>query len=486
MAIVVVGVLWQPTSTWAQVSEMVASKPWIRMRAGDQAGHKRELWMSIPRDIWANKSTDVVQFDNHRKGERFEFNTSTKKLLKLPVDNQRDSFESMASLFRAIFRGDSQLGERLAEDQIVQQKQRTVTEEGKSWLEHEFTIQRDTQSALCIVRVNPEQRLPVWLRFKFGEQQIQYDFDYPETGPASIFDLDVPRDVAVEDRMPPADLARILRTMASNQRGLDNYLAIVMRANRGPGGIQAPDRLVWRKGNKWRVELCFPSAPPKDGVPTEGNVAAWWRKRITELQTSPIFVCDGQKVYRADYSGNAVAWKVERTLKPGEGHDAAQQFGDASRNMIEFAAYPILMSSPVHTLSVDLKGTGGPEKSTLLEVSYTGNENRAFRKSRYWLDPERQYALVKQEFSDCPALENDPQVLPWQKANTHEYSGFKQSPQGIWYPTEETWKNATTAANPDTKEPAKPQDLVHQYYLDFEADLPDELFIPTMRPKAKE
>lgn len=481
-AVVGTVLLWHPSPTWAQVAEAVASKPWIHMHAKDPQGNTRDLWLSLPRDIAALKSPSLIRHDDHRRGARLEFDPTTKKLLRLPIED-KESFESMTTFFRAIFRGDSQLGERLAEDQILEQKQRTVTDAGQTWLEHDLTMQRGDKTALCTVRVNPEQRLPVWLRLKAGEMQVQYDFDFPATGPMNIYDLDVSRDIAVEDRMPPADLAKIQRSLQSSQRDFDNYMAIAMRGNRKRGGPQSPERILWRKGDRWRVELIMPVAL-KDTPPMEGDVAGWWRKQIRQIEGLPVLVCDGRKVYRSEFRGTTVsAWKTERVLRSGEGRAAARSFGDAGENVLEYVAYPTLIASSMSTISLDPKGTGGPEKSLLLEVNLTGGDDRAYRKMRYWLDPERQNVVLKSELSGCPAVDRDPQSVPSQKMYAHEYGEFRQSPRGVWYPTEVVWKNGLTPVSPDKSQPAEPQDLVRSYVLDFEADLPDELFTTTMRKK---
>ncbi len=482
-AVVVTVLLWHPSPTWAQVAEAVASKPWIHMHSKDPQGNTRDLWLSLPRDIAALKSPSLIRHDDHRRGSRLEFDPTTKKLLRLPIED-KESFESMTTFFRAIFRGDAQLGERLAEDQIVEQNQRTVTEAGQTWLEHDLTVQRGDKTALCTVRVNPEQRLPVWLRLKAGEMQVQYDFDFPATGPLNIYELDVSRDIAVEDRMPPADLAKIQRSMQSSQRGLDNYMAIMMRGSRQRGGPQNPERIFWRKGDRWRVELVMPMAPPKDAPGAGGDTAAWWRKQMKQIEGLPVLVCDGRKVYRAEFSGNTVSsWKTERVLRSGEGREAARFFPDAGENLLEYAAYPMLISTAMSTISLDPKGTGGPDKSLLLELNFTNVDDRAYRKMRCWLDPERQYVVLKSEHSGSPAVDRDPQLVPSQKVYAHEYGEFRQSPRGVWYPTEVVWKNGLTPVSPDKSQPAVPQDLVRSYVLDFEADLPDELFTTTMRKK---
>jgi hypothetical protein len=86
-------------------------------------------------------------------------------------------------------------------------------------------------------------------------------------------------------------------------------------------------------------------------------------------------------------------------------------------------------------------------------------------------------------FSDCPAIDKDSDVPPERKHDTYEYGDFQQSPRGIWYPTVVRRKNASWNENKQGQTVFR--DVVNHYWLDFGADLPDSLFTPTSREKAK-
>ena len=114
---------------------------------------------------------------------------------------------------------------------IVKQRQRTVTEQGRQWTLYEFEIgapnDRDpSHSGSVAIRVDPEKKLIDSMTITHGKEKMQASFDYPAEGPADIYALGVPRDVPVEDRMPPPELDRILKTVQQNRRNFDNYLAV--------------------------------------------------------------------------------------------------------------------------------------------------------------------------------------------------------------------------------------------------------------------
>ncbi len=99
-----------------------------------------------------------------------------------------------------------------------------------------------------------------------------------------------------------------------------------------------------------------------------------------------------------------------------------------------------------------------------------------YRTQRCWLDPKRQYVALKTELCDCPAIDRDPQALPSQKNDITEYDEFRQSPRGIWYPTLARRKQAIYEG--DENGAKRYSDQETRFYLDFSADLPDELFVP--------
>ena len=60
----------------------------------------------------------------------------------------------------------------------------------------------------------------------------------------------------------------------------------------------------------------------------------------------------------------------------------------------------------------------------------------------------------------------------------YEYDDFRQTPRGVWYPTVSRWKNIIQSANKNKPAGIEFDDQVMYFYLDFTAELPDELFSP--------
>jgi hypothetical protein len=186
----------------------------------------------------------MVRFTDFRAGVKYEYDSKAKSLSRLPVSGEAaESFQSMSALFRGLLRGESPQGDRFAEDRIVGRKEHSVEENGQKWLDYELELQRGKVTATVVIRVQPETKLPVSMTVVVPGGSVKFEFDYPAEGPTDIYALGVPRDTPVDDRMPPADLAEIIRSLNMGCRDLDNYFAVVSGA--------LPERFVWRKGDKW-------------------------------------------------------------------------------------------------------------------------------------------------------------------------------------------------------------------------------------------
>lgn len=474
----------RPSQSWAQVAEAIHRQPWIHLKTTDPANATNELWLSFPRDVAASRrradDAETVSFIDYRTGVKYEYERPAKKLLRLPVSEvDQNSFQSLSGLFRAIFRGDASLGPDFALDWISSEKRQMVEEQGRKWLDYELQLERDGQTATATIRVDPDSKLPAELKLVGRQEAICFVCDYPQDGPADIHAFGVPDGAAVDDRVPPADLARAIRCVDECRRDLDNYFAVVTT----DGGHTA--RLIWRKGDKWRVEMGVLPDDAAKSLTSQQQRLRYWHEHLAQAEPLPLMVCTGRRVYRCrleENNGRSVPgrWEVVRTVSAGRGHAAADSFGDAGYNLVELVAYPSVAAAPDRTIALDPAGRGGPPGSVLIEETLTSRDPRfdsAYHKTRHWLDPERRFVALKTELSDCPEVDRDPCRV--HKADVYELEAFRQSPRGIWYPTQVRRKNAM--ADKDKHGVTHYVDEVTHYELDFPVQLPDDLFTPAVR-----
>jgi len=481
-AVVLIALLFslQPSNiAWSHVAEAVRDVPWIHVKADGGEGQSWEMWTSFSRNIVAFRRGNLVHFSDIRSSIRYEYDSQKKKLYRLSVSDgdakeAAKDFESTDGLFQAIFHGDAiRKGVFSPLFRIVKQQQRTVSEQDRRWILYELELQGESDSpdtptetpiAVVEIRVDPETMLPRLMTFTQEEVKVKYAFDYPGEGPADIYALGVPRDLLAEDHLLPADLDRIMKIVQQNRRDFGNYLAVSGDNSGKALGIH----IVRRKGEKLRVDLCgaeqyiqgrkMEPAGNSVRVASTAELQNWWRENAEEIKTSGVL----------------------QRLSRGE--------SDSGRYRVELLAYPrtftvnlqLMASSSLVTAHLDPKGQNGPAESVRVELRYSHQgaptDRALLRKEEYWLQPKYGYAVARHVLFFLVKGNDDP---PRKETRlVYEYDDFRQTPDGIWYPTVSRWKNASSAPNKNKPGGLEFQDEVRYFYLDFTAELPDELFSP--------
>ena len=125
---------------------------------------------------------------------------------------------------------------------VVAQSRRDVVEGGHAWVDIELTLKviaGDRKQTLRF-RVDPKTKLPHSCLFQSIEGPIGTRlFDYPDRGPADIYDLGVPRTAKLVDRLPGDDLDTVLSGLKAGRVRFDDYRAIA-----DMGGFRHQTRLA--------------------------------------------------------------------------------------------------------------------------------------------------------------------------------------------------------------------------------------------------
>jgi len=462
----------QPRFVWAKVVQAVQERPWIHGIARDSKGVVDEFWLSLPRELSATRHGEFRRYDDLRAGIRHEFDPRKNLLVRRPSSDD-GQFESAARMFRAIFRGDPDVGFGSGE-RIIKRDRRSINLDGRNWLDYEWALSRydDGKTATATMRVDPERKLPVFLQVIAVGESLRYDFDYPTEGPSDIYALGVPRQSPVDDQLPSLETARIARAVEAGRKDLDNYFAVVYE-------YLTQARLVWRKGDKWRMELYLFRGDPRDlRSPAPGEeMIGWWKRQLKgkDAELHPNLVCDGLQIWRHD---KETGWNRARFVAPGKGHDAATAVADANHYLLEFHAYPRIgadgrfVTDPAQGSK---KGASDsprePQKSvrTLFAVGSADILNE-----RLWLDPDHGFATVRAEstfhLSPEEMQERNPVVT-----EVHEFDLFRRTPRGVWYPT--LWRSKQLRRDGTQ---AYAGQAVH-FAIDFRAEILDQFFTPAQR-----
>ena len=187
----------QPLSTWAEMIDALNSTPWVQTDSG-----RTSSWFSASNQVVAMRDSKQTVFASQDSGAHLNYvredariyqTNSTQKWLPL----ERDLIAWLADGSGGSLHSDVNWT-------LVSESTRTIDDASGRWLELtvEFQSTRPMdRSFTAIFLLNPKTKLPVSCRVRQGElasgsttdsgRWQTVSFDYPNNGPANIFDLGV-------------------------------------------------------------------------------------------------------------------------------------------------------------------------------------------------------------------------------------------------------------------------------------------------------
>ena len=485
-------VVTRPSSAWAQTIEAVQGKPWIHAKGRTTDGEGMELWLSAQHGIMANRFGQSVLFLDQRLKVKYDYNAAEETLYRLPAgEDDVSGFGAYSALFRVLAGAEEKPQLPANSFQLISQEKRTVKEGEKNRFEHRFKCQ---DRRLCadkfdmVFRGDTAIRLPDSWRIEIpglgsGKATVaELVLDYPRKGPMDVYALGVPKTAELVDRVPADDLMRLVEGVKAGRQRFDSYSAIVVESDPTEHWTHSRNiHRVWRSGNRWRDEwsvdpyVAFKlrtQEPPAEGA----TPAQWWMEKAKRLRYAPQFLSDGKDGYqfRIKYTGSAgtaedgtenrIKYEIQSVDKDGRGLALDDPMPRRNEMFPEFMGRPPMgIPSTVFEPRIEAKPTDGPANTVLLEVRYTGPDSRVPQLYRYWIDPRRDYLVMRWDMVKQAGAD----------ASTSSYviNDVAQSPQGHWYPTE--IRRVTLRLQDGIR-----GDDLFRYYLDFDAPIPDSLFQP--------
>jgi len=274
---------------------------------------------------------------------------------------------------------------------------------------------------------DPETRLPVkvWerLQLAFREQQkrefITGEFDFPESGPASIYDLGVPRDLPIVknyDKIPDASVVEVLDAgKAALERFPSRYHAVRWDNYDEGAGID----VVWRNGQKvhnnhyFNLQAGAPYPEHHLDLPANAEEVLSWVETQPPVST---YMFDGEKQYSRQHrtvfstlsESKVRVMRTSSSLLPSSSRFIEGQWPYANHNP---GSFQIIDDAPE-----ELRAYIG------LRID-SGDIRRDF-----YIDHEHDYICVRWTWWKLRAGN-------WEKEREYERSGFVLLPQGRWFST---------------------------------------------------
>lgn len=532
--------LFPTQDAWAQVSEAVSQVGWLRMKSihADPNQPSTVHWYNGSEGIEASRSPGRFEYMETSKKQCHRFDSSTNAVYTLPLRTSIPG-ATLSAIRGGFFEGDLKVGSVFqgyvitevtlkdnGDDRLLSFSAKDANwSSAKLMLRGELTIQRKTNlpTTLMLERWNE-------LRPDKDRRSLTYAIDYPEMGPADIYELGVPADVKMVSRLPSKGLEEALAEMRKGRENFGDYSACICQQ---PG---VPKYVIRAHGNRVRLDQCLPAEDQPDDW--REDPADWSSNETTELMSDywlrPILICDGSQIMelaeveifepwvlvqedleryaleqdeipdwyksenrkQASNGGPGVILNVpmevklevfgprkllgveyqptSRRNKEGD-RDWASHFWPLYRMLPENLSYPSVGISPNFETLLRAASPEEPSGSLVIDligIDVPSMKNPMFGRAKVCIDPERTSVCLADEYKDC-SIHDEPKDLlaPFNRRNFGRvFTGHKKSPSGFWYPTKVKYEGLTN------RDDGSAAELLFTYQLDFDAKADDSVF----------
>jgi hypothetical protein len=456
----------RPANAWAQVALALQEKPWVHSKTvGPDGKVYGESWFSVKNGVSAFRHGTLVEYHDTTLRTYTKYVASEGAIYLLRENPDLNSEDP--DFFRQLLESKGPAKSPVFGMEVVAQSRRDIVEDGRAWVDIELTLKviAGDRKQTMRFRVDPKTKLPHSCVFQSIEGPVGTSlFDYPDRGPADIYDLGVPRTAKIVDRLPTNDLDAVLAGLKAGRVRFDDYRGI---AEMGGLGVKR----VWRKGRKWRAELLLPSPKEAQQFPRDAD-AAWWKEHQNDYNYFVQSICDGEQVYYYDPVGKSFMPDADGPPRPKLSmtqpiNPSADPFMPWPDLFPEHIGHPaVWQPSDDRDFVLEPKPTDGPPGAIRLRVRDTGfPDARLPDVYKLWIDPRKNYMALRAETSVFESTTTNPPKIAY--IDTKVIESTARSPGGHLYPT----RVVRTTSNFKGEQ-------VWRYLLDFEAPLPDELFQP--------
>lgn len=413
--VVVTASVWS-TDAWAQVVDAVQKRPWVRMvMSSPDKEAQYEMWFSPSQRVATGR----------RPGHRVfmaldpqEVRSYDEKLDTITVTDttsfDEDEFLSLDAVLQSFTRRQQvNASESAPRIKLLKQSRLTGRDGEQSWTDYQFDFEdtrRTPPQYRRLFRVPAGAELPSSMteEWTYNGKTVSrvMQMDYPDSGPADLYALNVPRTAKIVNLHSTSDLKSVLKSYAKYQAtDFDSYSAIVLTT------VQPKPNWKWVNG-------FFKVRHDASGYSAEiGDLEA-----IMKLSMN---IHEGQIPVPDTVAERLEWWKVEAAKLQCQPFGQAATFFPGQSFVPNFVGYPSfgLPNEGVRGL-LDPKPIIGPRDTVMVTVE-EGKSGRMLR--RFWLAPERDFLCIRAEMvNDNPA--------DW--ITTTIIDTAEKSPQGHWYATE--------------------------------------------------
>lgn len=477
----------------ADIIENMKKMPWMHMVSeGFERGVKGtgEQWVAFESKIWIWKNADgtVVYFD-YGKHENYTYDPCSQSITISYLHEDKPSVEFSSAL---------SVLEKMVE--MFTQQGATITQElgkykGKVVETHEILLSQNGASSELQLYVDRQNHLLLAGVVKgvdtSGNVVMAGDieFEYPETGPSSIYDLGVPASAKIINHLPPRDVLELLQEYKRRRESFsDQHVAIVtIRYAKSARAISNPLKITYRNGDLMKTEH---RSAKKYGDwieysnevgTTFDSLLEWWTNNDNSKLTE-VYLYEGKYDYYVyGLPGNLKSYRTE-------GHNP-------NHKGIDGIGWPniSLWFAPGRDVKIVETQYSKSNKLVCIELLLSGSVDPSGKyvslpkRWLYYINPQRDYLCERREsYSQRRAswqkdgswlADVDSEKIPADSYHINEITEFAQTDARQWYPKKikSTWCNDTSKA--------KQRQSFQTIYLKTNPKFPKGIFDPENLPK---
>ena len=195
VAVALALLLTRSANAWTQVAQALKGLPWVHIRTlgpdGKEAG---QAWFSPKNGVSAVRHGPQIEYHDQALKTFTKYVPDEEVIYRLPEipDQNLNSIEFIQHLLDP--KGPTKAP--LPGLELIAQSRRDLVEDGRDWAEIDLTFRvvGSEREQKMRFRVDPRTKRPYSLVY-LGLEELEATtlFDYPDRGPADIYDLGVPR-----------------------------------------------------------------------------------------------------------------------------------------------------------------------------------------------------------------------------------------------------------------------------------------------------
>ncbi|MGD9855000.1 MAG: DUF1549 and DUF1553 domain-containing protein [Planctomycetaceae bacterium] len=221
-AVIVTAVaIWssRPSYSWTSMVRALEAQPWIESAAAGETGESVRNWFSRTRRVVIRRSDEGVVWDDLAAGVRSHYQTGSDVLERSRIAAaSAPSVEQLlvSSLLKQAgqFPGVG-VGSGSGPIHVIRQAWRERSDADGQWIELDVELSwgaREEERLHLLLRLDPASQLPQSCTVvEAGDvDRPVIEFEYPTEGPRQVYELGVPRSVAIVDRDDPSPFTRVV------------------------------------------------------------------------------------------------------------------------------------------------------------------------------------------------------------------------------------------------------------------------------------